>query len=97
MIRIGLLSIAVLLSTPLARAAEYSGPAVHVRDGDTFVMRAASVLVAVRLCGVDSPESGHHGYHKAKVALAEFGSRKNRPLHTGRSWGGDTLRPPLAA
>ena len=62
---------------------EYIGPAVHIRDGDTFVMRVDDRLVPVRLCGVDSPEAGEHGYHQAKEALARMLS--GQTVH--RPWG----------
>jgi endonuclease YncB( thermonuclease family) len=44
-----------------ASAAEFTGPLVHIVDGDTFDMRASERTIRMRFCGIDSPENGQAG------------------------------------
>jgi endonuclease YncB( thermonuclease family) len=80
------LTLAGLLLTGLSPAigADLVGPVVHIRDGDTFVMRAGDRLQPIRLCGVDTPERGQPGYASASAALqAMIGGRTVTCLRVG--------------
>jgi len=66
--------IAALLIGDASRAAEpLRGTVIHVYDGDTILvrggpcraMRRAGTACAIRLWGIDSPERGQPGWHKA--------------------------------
>lgn len=55
-----------------AGAAELSGTADYVVDGDTFDLTIGKGMLRVRLCGVDSPEKAQIGFGEAKRALHQL-------------------------
>lgn len=63
----------VLITAPfLSFAQSWSGKAVHITDGDTYVVRKApGKKVDVRLYGIDAPETGQPYGHKATKAARQ--------------------------
>lgn len=61
----------IMLVASRALAADYEGPAAVV-DGDTIGIRNGDKTVAVRLCGIDSPEANHVGGPEATAKMSEL-------------------------
>jgi endonuclease YncB( thermonuclease family) len=59
----------ILLMIASAWAAEYSGRADRIVDGDTFWVCDAAACTKIRLCGINAPERGEPGYSTATAAL----------------------------
>lgn len=62
----------VFYLTPLAYSEPVIGPVTHIRDGDTFVIRNQPI----RLCGIDTPETGQKGSREAESYLRQLISGK---------------------
>jgi endonuclease YncB( thermonuclease family) len=48
----------------------------RVIDGDTIDICIGASCIRVRLCGIDAPERGEHGYREATEALRSLASRE---------------------
>ena len=62
----------LLLSSPVRCADDFLGTVVAVTDGDTFNLKTEdrNEIVAIRICGIDSPERSQPGYGAAAGTLA---------------------------
>lgn len=60
-----------LAFSSIAYAADYEGFASAV-DGDTIELRNGEKTMAVRLCGIDSPETNHAGGPEATAKMREL-------------------------
>lgn len=65
-------AVAALVASPVQCAESYLGTVISVIDGDTFRIKTETQNVKIRLCGVDSPERGQHGYRAATDVLADM-------------------------
>jgi endonuclease YncB( thermonuclease family) len=59
----------IVLLCSMAHAANFKGKAVVV-DGDTIELHVGHKVIAVRLCGIDSPEARHAGGPEASAKMA---------------------------
>jgi endonuclease YncB( thermonuclease family) len=55
-----------------ARSESYAARAVHLRDGDSLIVRMGDAQREVRIAEVDTPERGQPWSQRAKRALAEL-------------------------
>ena len=62
----------VIASLPAQGADDYLGVVTGITDGDTFNMKVGTKRMAIRLCGIDSPERGEPGYGAAAGTLADM-------------------------
>ena len=70
--RVFLLAVLALLAAP-APAQTLRGTVVGVADGDSLTLRTADRrLHRIRIAGIDAPERGQQGAHRAKESLAQM-------------------------
>jgi endonuclease YncB( thermonuclease family) len=69
-----------------AHAADFTGRAERIHDGDTFWICDASVCTKIRLCGIDTPELGQPGAAEATAALTVL--LQGREVHCVQVGGG---------
>ena len=60
----------LVLSVTSATAANFTGSADKIIDGDTFWLCDLTACHKIRVCGINAPERGEAGSHELRDALA---------------------------
>jgi micrococcal nuclease len=82
----------ILLCSPHAFSADFSGPVVSVLDGDTIEVLHNQHPERIRLSGIDCPEKGQAYGMRAKQAASNLVFGKEVTLH---AFGKDKYGAPL--
>lgn len=70
-------ALALCCSTVTGAAAEFSGSANRIVDGDTFWVCDASACHKIRICGINAPEKGQPGYQESTEALKKLSAGRS--------------------